>query len=83
MKKKNPKDMMTLNTLLVKIRNSRCVRSPFNFISFIVRLALEYKEQGNEFFKQGDLKKAVAKYARVQCYTNAVMPPKSQDVAMY
>ena len=48
-----------------------------------MRLALEFKEQGNEFFKQGDLKKAVAKYARVQCYTNAVMPPKSQDVAMY
>jgi len=41
------------------------------------------KEQGNEFYKAKDFKRALAKYARVQCYTNAVMPNSDQQVQMY
>jgi len=49
----------------------------------VVKQAFEYKEQGNEFFKQGDYKKALAKYARVQAFTNAIQPIKNQEVAMF
>jgi hypothetical protein len=48
-----------------------------------VKQAFEYKEQGNEYFKQGDYKRALAKYARVQAFTNAIQPIKNQEVAMF
>jgi hypothetical protein len=60
----------------VSIRNGyNCAR--------VVKQAFEYKEQGNEFFKQGDYKRALAKYARVQAFTNAIQPIKNQEVAMF
>ena len=48
-----------------------------------MKQAFEYKEQGNEYFKQGDYKRALAKYARVQAFTNAIQPIKNQEVAMF
>ena len=47
---------------------------------FAVKQAFEYKDSGNEFFKQGDYKRALAKYVRVQAFTNAILPTKSQEV---
>ena len=54
-----------------------------HLIMLIVRKAFEMKEQGNEFYREKDYKRALAKYARVQCYTNAVLPSKEQNVQMY
>ena len=48
-----------------------------------MKQAIQYKEQGNEFFKLGDYKRALAKYARVQAFTNAIQPIKNQEVAMF
>jgi hypothetical protein len=47
-----------------------------------VKQAFEMKEQGNQFFKEKDYKRALAKYARVQCYTNAILPSKDSQVQM-
>ena len=44
-------------------------------------MALRYKDEGNAFFKDKDYKRALAKYARVQCYTNAILPAKGEAAA--
>ncbi len=49
----------------------------------LVRLAHTTKDEGNQFFKEGDFRRALAKYARVQCYTNALLPTKNGEVQMY
>jgi hypothetical protein len=46
-------------------------------------MAFETKDQGNEFYKQGDFKRALAKYTRVQGYTKCVLPSKDQEASMY
>lgn len=35
------------------------------------------------FFKNKDYKRALAKYARVQCYTNILVPNKEGEMAMF
>jgi hypothetical protein len=49
----------------------------------IVEEAFQYKEEGNNFFKQKEYKKALAKYTRVQCFTSAIMPSKNSEVTTY
>ena len=49
----------------------------------IVQNAYLLKEEGNLFFKAKDYKRALAKYTRVQCYTNSVLPAKDEQVKMY
>ncbi|TNV75736.1 hypothetical protein FGO68_gene7490 [Halteria grandinella] len=49
----------------------------------IMQQAYEMKEQGNALYKEGDYKRALAKYARVQCYTNAILPSSDQQVSMF
>ena len=49
----------------------------------VVKIAFQMKEEGNQYYKQGDFKRALAKYTRVQCYTNAVLPSKDGQVQMF
>jgi len=35
------------------------------------------KEEGNQFFKQKDYKKAISKYVKVQLYIKPLAPPES------
>ncbi|CDW73193.1 peptidyl-prolyl isomerase pasticcino1 [Stylonychia lemnae] len=49
----------------------------------LISKAILYKEEGNSFFKQKDYKRALAKYSRVQCFTNVLIPNKEGDMAMY
>jgi hypothetical protein len=45
---------------------SNSISNNFKWINlFIVSQAFEMKEQGNEFYRQKDFKRALAKYARV------------------
>ncbi len=43
--------------------------------------AYSLKEQGNEFFKQKEYKKAIAKYSRVELYIKAIAPIQQQTEA--
>ena len=50
----------------------------------LLELARKYKQEGNELFKAGDLKKARTKYSRVFPYTKTLSggPGSDQMVAM-
>jgi hypothetical protein len=49
----------------------------------IVAKAKQYKDEGNEFFKAKDYKRALAKYSRVQCYTGVLIPNKEGEMAQF
>eukprot|EP00347_Sterkiella_histriomuscorum_P006931 403350887 len=49
----------------------------------IFNKAFQFKEEGNLFFKAKDYKRALAKYARVECYTRVLCPSKEGEMAMY
>lgn len=38
--------------------------------------AFQFKEEGNQFYKQKDYKKAISKYVRVQLYIKPLAPPE-------
>mmetsp|Transcript_37397 Transcript_37397/g.27592 ORF Transcript_37397/g.27592 Transcript_37397/m.27592 type:complete len:116 (+) Transcript_37397:108-455(+) len=46
-------------------------------------MALQYKEEGNMFYKQKEFQKAISKYARVQCFTKSIMPSENFEVAAF
>jgi hypothetical protein len=48
-------------------------RSQFFLIS-LVKMAFQYKEEGNAFFKVKEFKKALSKYMRVFLFTRALLP---------
>ena len=51
------------------------------YFNILVEYAFVLKEEGNAFFKQKDYKRANAKYARVLCYTRALLPSENSEVA--